>query len=126
MIKNILIVGIGGFLGSAGRYSLHLLLLKMQWGSFPLATFLANMLGCLLIGLFFGIYSKAESQIPEFFLLLFATGFCGGFTTFSTFAFENIRLLQQHDYLVAAAYIALSVFFGLIAVLSGLWLAKLL
>jgi CrcB protein len=90
---------------------------------FPLATFIANVIGCFLIGLFLGILAKNEltDSNLKWFLV---TGFCGGFTTFSAFGMENFNLLQNNNTLLAFSYIALSIILGLFAVWFGLFVTK--
>ena len=83
MIKSMLIAGCGGFAGTCGRFLMGKLCAHMFHGSFPMSTFMVNLLGCFLIGLFFGIIEKHHIMTPEENLLLI-TGFCGGFTTLQT------------------------------------------
>lgn len=123
-MKTILLVGIGGAIGSILRYLTTLLVSRFWSAHFPLATFLTNVLGCFLIGLFVGILDKnhlTESQWKWFLI----TGFCGGYTTFSTFANENFSLFRDQFHLMALAYIAASVCIGLLAVWFGLFVTKL-
>ncbi|WP_300568264.1 fluoride efflux transporter CrcB [Flavobacterium sp.] len=124
-MKTILYIALGGGLGSVLRYLTSVVMNKYVQSSFPLATFVTNILGCLLIGLFFGYLEKhnAISQDLKFFLI---TGFCGGYTTFSTFSHENLQLMQGNQMVMAFLYISLSVFLGLLATWSGLTLAKAL
>jgi CrcB protein len=96
-----------------------------KWVSqlYPWGTFVANMLGCILIGILMGYFSKLQLNNNDYKLLL-VTGFCGGYTTFSAFAFENFTLWQQGNNTTALTYIALSVIGGLLAVFSGFALSK--
>ncbi|MCY1226717.1 putative fluoride ion transporter CrcB [compost metagenome] len=123
MIKSLLIVGLGGALGSIFRYLTSLAIGKYMPAKFPLGTFTANILGCFIIGLLFGYFEK-NNLVNSDMKLFFATGFCGGYTTFSTFGYENISLFQSNNSLLAFAYIGASLFFGLLAVWFGLFLTK--
>jgi len=123
MIKSLLLVGIGGAVGSMLRYLTAMLVNKYWQNAFPLATFLINMLGCLLIGMLMAIIEK-QAGMSDNFRLLFVTGFCGGYTTYSAFAYENISLLNSNQTLTAFAYIAASVVAGLFFVWLGLILVK--
>ena len=117
MIKQFLFVGLGGALGSMLRYATSLLTARYYANAFPLATFIINILGCLLIGSFIGYFSKSGNQNLQFLLI---TGFCGGYTTFSTFAAENLALYQSEHYLTLIAYTLASVLIGLAAVALGM------
>jgi len=118
-IKNILLVGLGGMIGTILRYSIVMLLGQ---NTFPLATFLINIAGSFIIGIIFGI--TLHTSGGNWVKLFFATGICGGFTTFSAFSIENVELLQQEKYLVAATYITGSIVFGIAAAFAGFWLTK--
>jgi len=123
MVKTLLYIALGGALGSVLRYLTSVLVSKYWSHQFPLATFIANFLGCFLLGLFVGYLTKNqlnESQLKWFLV----TGFCGGYTTFSTFSMENITLFQNNNTLLAMGYIALSILIGLFAVGLGLFIAK--
>jgi CrcB protein len=123
MIKSILLVGLGGGLGSIFRYLTAVLVNKHFSFIYPLATLMTNVIGCFLIGLLLGWFEKQHWTGPELKFLL-VIGFCGGYTTFSTFAFENISLLQANHTLVAFAYIAMSVIAGLLATWLGLFVVR--
>jgi CrcB protein len=118
MIKNLLLVLLGGGFGSIARYLLSYFFTKNNVSNFPWATFIANSLGCLIIGLLFGYIQKNNLQ-NETFKLLLITGFCGGFTTFSTFSLENIQFIQNQNYNLAIIYTLASLFVGLLAVIIG-------
>lgn len=122
-MKHIILVGIGGGVGSILRYLVKVAAEKIYGNSFPLATFTANMLGCLLIGLLLGYFTKNQN-IPSDWSLLLITGFCGGFTTFSTFSSENLGLIQSGNYFTAMAYILGSLVLGVLAVFAGFGLVK--
>jgi fluoride exporter len=122
-MKEVLLVGAGGFAGSIGRYLLALAGTKWFPMEFPLGTFTANVLGCFIIGILMGAGMKTEWMTRDMFLLL-ATGFCGGFTTFSTFSAENINFITTGHYLMATFYFLGSVIMGFLAVLFGMSLIK--
>ncbi len=125
MLKAIILVGIGGFIGSVARYLLAIYALKpLGPTTFPWSTFIANIVGCLVIGLVYGLSEKFQWFNIEYRLLL-ATGICGGFTTFSTFAYENIILIQSNNLIVFALYCVLSIIIGLLFVFIGLSIIKL-
>src|SRR5690554_5881668 len=115
MIKSVLIVFLGGGVGSVFRYLTSVFTEKYVQSSFPWATFFVNAAGCLIVGILAGLIIKEQLTNPDL-RLLFITGFCGGFTTFSAFALENIKLFQSGNTLVALLYIALSVLLGIFAV----------
>ena len=125
MLKTILLVGIGGAIGSIFRYVTHWATTKYFQGSFPLSTFLVNILGSLLIGLFIGYLGKyfPENHPLKFLLIV---GFCGGFTTFSSFALENYNLLQNNNQITAYIYMAASIVLTISAVGLGSYLSKYL
>lgn len=123
MIKTILFVGIGGGIGSILRYLSAIAVNKYFHGTFPLATFLINILGCFIIGILMSAMER-YSWAGDNFKYLFITGFCGGFTTFSTFANENVALMNSNQSLVALSYIAASVVAGLFCVWLGLIVGK--
>ena len=121
MIKDILLVGAGSFLGGIARYLVSLSM-KGVSGAFPWATMTVNIAGCLLIGVLWAVFSRstASSQLN----LLLTVGFCGGFTTFSTFSKESLALLQAGSYTGFALYALGSVSVGILAVAAGFMLAK--
>jgi CrcB protein len=125
MIKNILLVGLGGGVGSIGRYLLQKWVYSLYPHPFPWGTFLVNVSGCFLIGLLYAIAEKSSLLNLELRLLL-TVGLCGGFTTFSTFAFENVILFRSGDFTFFILYILASVVFGIAAVFGGIALIKLL
>ena len=117
-MKEIALVFVGGGLGSALRLGVGKLFIS-SLNKFPTATFLVNMIGCLLIGLFVAYFSKSENS---FYKLLLVTGFCGGFTTFSTFSNESIILLKNNQFTLAIIYILSSLIVGLLATVLGYFL----
>jgi CrcB protein len=125
MGTNILIVGLGGGVGSILRYLCQKWINESYQHNFPLATFLVNIFGCLLIGIFYALGEKGNILSPQTRLLLI-TGLCGGFTTFSTFAFENMNLLRTGDNFYFILYALGSVVLGIAAVYIGSFIIKLL
>jgi CrcB protein len=118
MIRLLLIAGSGGFLGTVVRFLASRYFQNLFLSSFPFGTFIVNMTGCLLIGIFYGLSEKGNLLTPELRIFL-TVGFCGGFTTFSAFAGENLSLLKDGNILYFALYAGLSVFLGLIATYVG-------
>nr|WP_299384531.1 fluoride efflux transporter CrcB [Allomuricauda sp.] len=122
-MKQVLLVFLGGGLGSAMRYLISKPL-NIVFHNFFLGTFLVNILGCLLIGIILGISAK-NNLLSENNILFLATGFCGGFTTFSAFAFEKHSLLKNSELLHFSFYTIASIVVGILAVAVGLWLSRL-
>ena len=121
-LKSILFVGLGGAVGSVARYLISYGIGKYYTQPFPIATFLTNMIGCFLIGALYG-YSIKNNLGNTYFNFLLITGFCGGFTTFSSFSYENFNLIQQNIY-TPIIYIFLSILVGLLFTLIGFKLFK--
>ncbi len=124
-MRNLLLVGTGGFLGSVSRYYLSGLVLHASGAPrFPLATLTVNVTGCLAIGILSGLAEHAHLLSPSTRLFLF-TGFLGGYTTFSAFAYESYFLGREHAWTSAAVNVAAQVVLGLVAVVLGHRLAVL-
>ena len=124
MAFNIFLVIVGGGIGSASRYLLTLLAVRLFGSSFPLGTLGVNLGGCLLIGLGFALADKGI--ISPAVRLLFLTGFLGGLTTFSTYALESINFFRNVETTSALINIALNNIGGFVLVLVGIWLGRLI
>lgn len=122
MLRAILIVGSGSFIGGALRYLISQMM-KPVGSGFPYGTFCVNILGCFLIGLLYGLFAKYSSTSSDWCLLL-TTGLCGGFTTFSTFCNESVSMIQNGNWGALALYIGGSVALGLLAVVLGSSIAR--
>ena len=123
MLKTALIIALGGGLGSTLRYFTSIFVSKYWSSNFPLATFIVNSIGCLLIGFIIGLLEKnqlSDSRLKWFLV----TGICGGLTTFSAFGMENYNLFQNNNSLLAFVYIAMSIFIGLLAIWFGVFLSE--
>jgi len=116
-MQSFLLVFLGGGLGSICRYGIARLLKAQVW-DYPLATFLANVLACIILGALMGLSLKGD--LSNTTKLIFMTGFCGGFSTFSTFSAETFELLQAGNYVYALANIGLSIVVCLICIFIGL------
>lgn len=124
-MKILLFIGSGSFLGGIARYLLSKSIQQTVITSFPLGTFWVNITGCFLIGLIYGLSDRGTPISNELRLFL-AVGFCGGFTTFSTFSNENLALLRDGSILYFSLYAGLSVFLGLLATFGGHALTKII
>lgn len=123
MFRLMLIAGAGGFLGTCLRFLVNKLFAPYWIASFPIATFIVNILGCLAFGIFSGYFEKSN-MLSSVQATLLVTGFCGGFTTFSTFAGEVCSLGNRGEWGVSAAYLALSVIIGIAMVWLGRFLMR--
>jgi CrcB protein len=123
MIKNLLIVGLGGAVGSMLRYGVQKIFQVQTAAAFPTGTLLVNISGCFLIGIFWSLTTRSLTWNEEMKLLLM-TGFCGGFTTFSAFTLEGIGLLKENKTVLFLIYLTASVTGGLLATLIGIRIAK--
>jgi len=124
MIKTLLLIGSGGFLGSIARYLASRFLQNNFSSAFPIGTFIVNITGCLIIGLIYG-FSERSSLLTSGWKMFLAVGFCGGFTTFSTFANENLALLRDGAFFHFTIYTVLSVFLGIVSTFAGVLITKL-
>ena len=123
ILKNILLVGLGGGLGSIGRYLVQRWMYAIYPHHFPLGTFSVNIAGCFLIGLFWGLSFRYFDN-NEHWKLFLMTGICGGFTTFSAFTLESIGLLREQRTGLFFAYAAGSIILGLLATYAGMKLIR--
>lgn len=121
-MKNFLIVFLGGGLGSGLRYLLSIVFQVKKTG-FPYATFIANILGSLLIGVLLALFIKNQ-QWEQQYKLIAAIGFCGGFTTMSSFSAENIQFLRDGNYSLFALYLALTIAVCLLCTFFGFIIIK--
>ncbi len=119
-----MIIGAGGFIGTVFRYLLSQFIQLRVLSGFPYGTLGVNILGCFIIGLVFAL-SERTSMNPEW-RLFFATGGCGGFTTFSAFSNETFELLRDGQWGYATIYVLASVLIGLMATFAGYSALKLI
>lgn len=124
MIKSILLVGFGGFIGSVGRFLVSRYFQENVASVFPWSTFTVNIVGSLLVGFIYGLSEKGDFLSPDARLFI-AVGICGGFTTFSTFSNDAFILMRQQEWFRFVLYSSLSFFLGLIAVYAGRFITKL-
>lgn len=121
-----LLVGLGGALGAMGRHGVGQLVMRLGLIGYPYATMIVNVVGSFIIGLIIGYLAKATPEWGHSARLLLATGFCGGFTTFSAFSLDAIVLYERGQVMAAAGYVGLSVvlsiaaLFGALALMRGL------
>ncbi len=123
-MKLVLLIGAGGFIGSALRYLISLFVQSKVLTTFPFGTFAVNIVGCFLIG---AVYAMSErGNFGAEWRLFLATGILGGFTTFSSFSNETVSMLRDAQYGSAFLYVGASVILGLLATFFGIFLIKLL
>ncbi|HEX5154025.1 MAG TPA: fluoride efflux transporter CrcB [Parafilimonas sp.] len=125
MYRNLLFIGIGGFMGSICRYLLQQFVQNNYPSSIPYGTLIVNIIGCFIIGLVYELSSKGNLLSSEMRLFL-ATGICGGFTTFSSFAYENVSMVLDGEFLYPLLYLLMSVVIGFGAVHAGILSIKLI
>ena len=118
MIKAMLIAGAGGFLGTCGRFLVGKLAHLLFASPFPYGTFAVNVIGCFVIGILCGLAEKTSLISPQMNVFLI-TGFCGGFTTFSSFSNDMYLLMQNKQWMYFALYLGLSIALGILMVIAG-------
>lgn len=123
MLRTLFLVGLGGFLGSISRYLVSSGLQQWLITAFPVGTLTVNTAGSLVIGLIYG-FSERGALLSTDLRMFLAVGFCGGFTTFSTFSHENLMLLRDGQWLHFMLYTSGSVLLGLVAVFAGYWISR--
>lgn len=119
MLQQVLVIGLGGFLGSICRYGMSMLMNKWLGSVFPYGTMAVNLIGCFLMGILYGLLHKELLGLgtgKSFWM----AGFCGAFTTFSTFSMDGLTLLSEGRFSAFLLYTAISVIAGLGAVYLGL------
>lgn len=125
MLRTIFIVGAGGFIGSVMRYLVQIYIEKGLMSTFPWGTFVANIAGSFIIGIVYALSLKGSLQSAEWRMFL-AVGICGGFTTFSSFAYNNLTMLKEGVYGQFFLNVGGSLFFGLLAVYLGMLLVRVI
>jgi CrcB protein len=122
-LAALLLVGIGGFVGAIARYLVGSLI-AVRWGaSWPYGTFIINMTGCFMIGFFLTLTSE-KIAVHEAWRFLFPIGFIGAYTTFSTYEYETVRLVESGAWARAASYVLLSTIVGFASVWTAIWAAR--
>ena len=122
IIRNTIFIGCGSFIGGAARYLISATMKTMSKG-FPWGTLVVNLVGCLLIGLLWGFFSRGGNDNSSWALFM-TVGICGGFTTVSTFSKEALMMLQSGNYMGLLAYVGISVLVGITLVAAGYYLAR--
>lgn len=123
MLKSLLIAGTGGFIGTILRFLVSRYFQENTFSLFPWGTFTVNIVGCLLIGIFYGMSERGNLMSSEVRIFL-TVGICGGFTTFSSLSLDAFMLLQEKEWLKLSFYASMSFFLGLVAVYIGRTLIK--
>ena len=123
ILKNTLFIGCGSFVGGAARYLISVAMKTISKG-FPWGTLVVNLVGCLVIGLLWGFFSKNSGESSSWALFM-TVGICGGFTTFSTFSKEALMMLQAGNFISLLAYVAISVIAGIALVAAGYYLVRI-
>jgi fluoride exporter len=122
-LYKLLIIGLGGFLGSVARYVTTKFVDDKLSPAFPYGTLTVNILGSFLLGIIY-IIALRKAGLTENGRLFLGVGFCGGFTTFSAFALENFSLMQEKFVGTSLLYISISIVGGILALVAGFWVAR--
>ncbi len=125
MIKTLFYIGIGSFAGGVSRYLISKYVQNMTSSGFPLGTLFVNILGCFIIGLLYGLFDRGNLMNTNLKLFL-TVGFCGGFTTFSTFMGDNFQLIKAGNFFYCSVYMAASIICGYLFLFLGYSLIKLI
>ena len=125
VLKQLILVFLGGGFGSLARYLL-IKIMPNENSTFPWGTLTVNLLGCFLIGFIMRYALRFSIESRSDLIIFFGIGICGGFTTFSAFAFENYSLFKSENYFIPSIYIFASVFFGIIMVYLGFLFEKII
>lgn len=121
---NILFIGLGSMAGGIMRFLVTKFVKEVANTAFPWGTFIVNVAGCLILGLIYGLFERGW-QLPDGMRLLLTVGFCGGFTTFSTFMNDNYLLISGSQIISFFSYIMLSVLGGYLALIGGYYLTRI-
>lgn len=122
-LSALMLVGCGGFLGAIARYVVGTLVANRWGATWPYGTFIINVTGCFLIAFFLTLTAERVT-VHEAWKFLFPVGFVGAYTTFSTYEYETMRLVETGAWARAASYVVLSTIVGLAAVFSAAWIAR--
>jgi len=125
MLRTILLVGTGGFIGSVMRYLIQVFVEKDLSSTFPYGTLIANITGSFIIGIVFAVAEKGDLMSSEWRMFL-AVGICGGFTTFSSFSYNNFTMLKENAFGPFFMNVFGSLFLGILAVYLGVLLVRLI
>ncbi|WP_372932991.1 fluoride efflux transporter CrcB [Mariniphaga sediminis] len=125
MLRTVMLVGAGGFIGSVMRYLLQYYVEKGLASTFPWGTLIANVVGSFIIGIVFALAEKGNLMNAEWRIFL-AVGICGGFTTFSSFAYNNFTMIKEQALGSLLLNVGASLFFGILAVYLGIILIRVI